>query len=242
MGHTVNRLLEIARAEIGYHEKNSDKNLDSKTASNDGSGNHTKYARDLHAAGYYNGDKCGFAWCDVFVDWCFFQLCGGDADKAQEMQSQSGPYGAGCGFSAQYYKKAGQYFSDPQPGDQIFFGSGSTYTHTGIVEAVDADTVTTIEGNTSNQVARLTYKRTDSSILGYGRPIYDEEEREVETVETMEKRYHKLEDLPAWAQPEVKELMDAGALEGDQNGDLDLSLDMVRVMLVTKRYTDKGAN
>lgn len=110
------------------------------------------------------------------------------------------------------------------------------------MEAVDADTVTTIEGNTSNQVARLAYKRTDRSILGYGRPIYDEEEREVETVETMEKRYHKLEELPAWAQPEIKELMDAGALKGDQNGDLDLSLDMVRVMLVTKRYADKGAN
>ena len=86
MGYTVKKLLDIARAEIGYHEKNSDSNLDSKTAPNDGNGNHTKYARDLHAAGYYNGDKCGYAWCDCFVDWCFYVLCGKDAAKAQAME------------------------------------------------------------------------------------------------------------------------------------------------------------
>lgn len=184
MGYTVKKLLDIARAEIGYHEKNSDSNLDSKTAPNDGNGNHTKYARDLHVAGYYNGDKCGYAWCDCFVDWCFYVLCGKDAAKAQAMECQTGPYGAGCYYSAQYYKQAGRYYaSDPQPGDQIFFGD---FDHTGIVEAVDTTTITTIEGNTSNMVARRTYSRNSSYITGFGRPRFDPETAEEESTMTEE--------------------------------------------------------
>lgn len=173
MEYTVSRLLEIARGEIGYHEKNSDANLDSKTAANDGSGNHTKYARDLHAAGYYNGDKCGYAWCDVFVDWLFYQLAGQDAAKAQELECQTGPYGAGCYYSAQYYKQAGRYYtSNPQAGNQIFFGD---FAHTGVIESVSGSTITTIEGNSNNQVERRTYSISSSYITGFGRPRYEPE-------------------------------------------------------------------
>lgn len=64
---TAEALLAIAAAEVGYHEKASNANLDSKTG-NAGSANFTKYSRDLAAAGYYNGNKQGVAWCDVFVD------------------------------------------------------------------------------------------------------------------------------------------------------------------------------
>lgn len=190
MKNTVSRLLEIARGEIGYHEKNSDSNLDSKTAANDGSGNHTKYARDLRAAGYYNGDKCGYAWCDVFVDWLFWVLCGKDAVKAQEIECQTGPYGAGCYYSAQYYKQAGRYFtSGPQAGDQIFFGD---FDHTGIVEAVSGNTVTTIEGNSHNQVERRTYSINSSYITGYGRPRYDPENNNEEELEMNKDEIMKL--------------------------------------------------
>ena len=57
---TVARLLAIAAAEIGYKEKASNSQLDDKTA-NAGSNDWTKYARDLYAAGYYNGNKNGYA-------------------------------------------------------------------------------------------------------------------------------------------------------------------------------------
>ncbi len=43
-------------------------------------------------------------------------------------------------------------------------------THTGIVEKVENGTVYTIEGNTSDQVARRSYSLSDGSILGYGPP------------------------------------------------------------------------
>ena len=170
MSISAKDLLAIAAAEIGYKEKASNSNLDDKAA-NAGHNNWTKYARDLYAKGYYNGNKNGYAWCDVFVDWCFLQLCGGDAAKAQYVECQSGPYGAGCDFSHRYYKEAGRYdTTDPRPGDQIFFGD---FDHTGIIESVTATTINTIEGNTSDQVARRSYSRTSSYVTGFGHPRYE---------------------------------------------------------------------
>ena len=166
MGYTVEALLNIARNEIGYHEKITNSNLDSKTA-NSGSGNYTKYARDLNNAGYYNGNKNGYAWCDVFVDWCFLQLCKGDAKKAQEIICQTGELGAAVNYSANYYKNQNRYYtSNPQPGDQIFFKSGSSLVHTGIVESVTSSYVNTIEGNSSDQVIRRSYNRSSTNIAG----------------------------------------------------------------------------
>lgn len=168
MGHTAKELIAIAAAEIGYKEKKSNARLDDPAA-NAGSKNFTKYARDLAAAGYYQASKQGFEWCDMFVDWCFLQLCG-SKEKAEEMICQTGLYGAGCDFSAQYYKKQGRFFTkNPEPGDQIFFNN---YAHTGIVEKIQNGVITTIEGNTNNMVARRTYSIGSKSIDGYGRPKY----------------------------------------------------------------------
>ena len=80
-------VVNIALAEIGYREKASNAYLDDKTA-NAGAANWTKYARDLAAAGYYNGNKNGYAWCDVFVDWCFFKAYG--AVEGQRIRSGPG--------------------------------------------------------------------------------------------------------------------------------------------------------
>ncbi|MDE8691830.1 LysM peptidoglycan-binding domain-containing protein, partial [Faecalibacterium sp. DFI.5.82] len=44
-----------------------------------------------------------------------------------------------------------------------------------LVETVDGSKVYTIEGNTSDQVARRSYYLSDSYIVGYGRPAYDAE-------------------------------------------------------------------
>ena len=51
-------------------------------------------------------------------------------------------------------------------------------------------------------------------------------------------RYSKIEDVPDWAQDTVRALMDAGALKGDEHGCIDLSRDMVRGMVIGKRYAD----
>ena len=136
-------IVSIALAEVGYREKASNTSLDDKTA-NAGAANWTKYARDLAAAGYYNGNKNGYAWCDVFVDWCFFKAYG--AVEGQRIQCQSGPLGAGCIFSAQYYQQKGRYDKNPKVGDQVFFQSGGQIGHTGIVVEVTDSTIVTVEG------------------------------------------------------------------------------------------------
>lgn len=170
--YTAQNLIEIAKSQLGYREKASNLNLDDNTA-NAGSGNWTKYARDLAHAGYYNGNKNGYAWCDVFVDWCFYQLTNRNAKKAQDLECQTGDLGAGCIYSAQYYRQQGRFSSTPQLGDQIFFGTTGNEYHTGIVIGITNTTITTIEGNSSDQVASRTYPRSYASISGFGHPKYD---------------------------------------------------------------------
>lgn len=170
------KLLQTAENEIGYLEKRSNAQLDHKTA-NAGSGNWTKYGRDLIkeiGSPYANGA----AWCDMFVDWCFLQAFGKDKAKAL-----LGGWSAYTPTSAQYYKNMKQWHtSDPQPGDQIFFRNAKRIHHTGIVYQVDSARVYTIEGNTSGYnavianggaVCRKSYLLSDNRIAGYGRPDYD---------------------------------------------------------------------
>lgn len=49
-------------------------------------------------------------------------------------------------------------------------------------------------------------------------------------------RYDSIDDVPGWAQDTVRALMDAGALQGDDQGRLDLSLDMIRGMVIGTKY------
>ena len=171
------KVIAVAVAEIGYHEKASNASLDDK-AENSGSANYTKYARDFDQKypNWYNGKKNGYAWCDMFVDWCFLTAFG--YEKALKLLCQpEKSAGAGCTYSMRYYKNKGQFHtSSPKPGDQIFFGdSPDSSSHTGIVEKVDASKVYTIECNSSDQVIRRSYALSNSTILGYGRPAYDAE-------------------------------------------------------------------
>ena len=168
-------VIKVAEAELGYHEKASNKNLDDKTA-NAGSANWQKYGRDLNKAGYYNGNKNGYEWCDQFVDWCFYMACGKDKKTAEAMQCQTGNLGAGTGYSMGYYKAQGRLDMVPKVGDQLFFRySGTTgCDHTGLVVDVTDKQITTIEGNSNNQVRKRTYSRNEKSIIGYGHPKYDE--------------------------------------------------------------------
>ena len=184
MGYTASKLLAIARAEIGYLEKETNANLDSKTA-NAGDNNYTKYARDLYNAGYYQASKQGLAWCEMFNDWCHYMASGKDAKQAQEIIYQTDLYGAGCIWSARCYRNAGRWFKTPKVGDQAYFGTEGNEYHTGIVSKVTATEVFLVEGNTSGAfgvipngggVFEKSYPINYSKIAGYGRPDYDAEE------------------------------------------------------------------
>lgn len=180
MANYASAVVKIAKAEIGYLEKKSNKNLYGLT-SNAGYNNFTKYAADLDKIdGFYNGKKNGYAWCAVFVDWCFVQAFGVEVAKKLTYHTNCG---AGCTFAAKQYKNAGRLFQSPQVGDEIFFKDGTGgCSHTGIVYDVDNDYVYTIEGNTSaaqgvvangGAVEKKKYKLGYYAIYGYGRPKYD---------------------------------------------------------------------
>lgn len=182
----IEKVLGIAIAEEGYLEKSkaayqADKTVLDRKTDGAGSDNYQKYARDLYDVKYFNGNKQGVEWCAVFVSWCYFTAFGREMALKLQCQPSSGNCGAGCTSASNYYKNKKQFFSSPQPGDQIFFkaSNGNGYGHTGIVEAVDSKNVYTIEGNTSagksvipngGSVCRKSYALNNSKIGGYGRP------------------------------------------------------------------------
>ena len=73
----IAHLIDIAEGEIGYVEKATNSQLDSKAA-NPGNGNYTKYGAYFDTQRgeyeYYNGRKNGYDWCDQFNDYCFAEI------------------------------------------------------------------------------------------------------------------------------------------------------------------------
>ena len=130
----INAVLGTAEEEIGYLEKKSNSQLDSKTA-NAGSNNYTKYWRDIKP------DYQGQPWCAAFVSWCFMKAFG--LENAKKLLKHW-PY--------VYCPTLGKLFTknvDPKVGDIVIFQNGNTFTHTGLVTKVSGDRFWTIEGNTS---------------------------------------------------------------------------------------------
>ena len=99
----VNKVIEIALAEVGYLEKKSNSQLDSKTA-NAGSANYTKYGRDMHKL-YPSVMDFPAAWCDAFVDWCFYKAYG----VANAKGLLGGNFNDYTVSSAQLYKNKGAW-------------------------------------------------------------------------------------------------------------------------------------
>ena len=148
------KLCLWAEQQLGYRE---------------GANNWQKYAENPDLQAMYGWKPQNQPWCDVFVDYGFIDCFGLPAACAMTYQ----PLGNGsalCRQSAQYYKDAGAWTMRPEIGDQIFFYSSGDINHTGIVVGVATGSVTTIEGNSSDMVAKRIYSVSDSKIAGYGRP------------------------------------------------------------------------
>lgn len=130
----IQAAIKIAKAEIGYLEKKSNASLDSKTA-NAGSGNYTKYWRDVLSSGQ------GQPWCACFISWVFMKSFG----KSQATQLlKHWPYTYVPTLASKFTR-----YSSPKVGDIVMYHDGSVFYHTGLVIAVNGSSYTTIEGNTS---------------------------------------------------------------------------------------------
>ena len=139
-------------------------------------GKYNKYAEYLDRTDLYNGPKNGYDWCDVFADCDYVSNFGIDVATRMIAQPLHG-CGAGCAWSASYYRAADQWDGDPSIGAQIFFGLRGSESHTGIVVGYSSGYVHTVEGNTGysngylgGAVLKRTYARNDSRIVGYGVP------------------------------------------------------------------------
>ena len=148
------KVIQTAISQIGYLEKSKSayqKNpgiLKEKTAGA-GKDNYTKYGKEMHEI-YPSVMDFPAAWCDCFVDWCFYKAYGVTTAKSL----LGGNFDDYTVASAGMYAKHGALDKKPEVGAQIFFtrnGAASGCYHTGLVIAVASDgkTVTTIEGNTS---------------------------------------------------------------------------------------------
>jgi hypothetical protein len=180
-------VIRIAEAEVGYLEKSAAayrKNpavLDQKTAGA-GTSNYTKYGRDMHRV-YPSIMDFPAAWCDCFVDWCFYKAYGISTAKSL----LGGNFDDYTVASARKFKNHNALNHTPEVGAQIFFTRNGSYTgcyHTGLVISVSADrkTVTTIEGNTSAAgtnivanggcVAKKVRKVSNNTLFGH--PAYND--------------------------------------------------------------------
>lgn len=191
MAYDKQKVLDIAQGELGYLEKETNAQLDSKTA-NAGDNNYTKYARDLAKVNFFNGRKQGAAWCAVFVAWCHYKAYGKEAALKLLCQPSKENCGAGCVYIVRYFKAKKQWHtSNPQPNDIIVFWDEEkkTYAHTGIVYKVTGSKVYTYEGNTSGAsgviangggVCAKSYSLNNGRIAGYGRPAFGEQVKQTE--------------------------------------------------------------
>ena len=133
--NVIEKLISVAREELGYLEKASNNNLYNKTA-NAGYNNFTKYWQDIKPSWQ------GQPWCAIFVTWCFEKAFG--KENARKLLKHY-PYTYCPTMKSLFTLNA-----NPKVGDIVIFYYGGQFAHTGIVIKVNGDYFETIEGNTNN--------------------------------------------------------------------------------------------
>ena len=177
MGVKASKVIEIGKSQLGYiGKKLATDDLDSFEAPH-GSGEYTKYARDMYEAGFYNGNKQGYdGWCTVGSDWCFYKAAGSkeEADKVNPI----GELGAGANWAYKDYKNAKLIVDIPEPGDRVFFlnSKGEAY-HVGIAVDVNHETkdISTLEFNGNGNVVYIRDRNYGVTGMAFGRPNYEPE-------------------------------------------------------------------
>ena len=209
----IQRILDIARAEIGTKEFPA-------------GSNNVKYN-----TAYYYGEVNGsnYAWCAVFIWWLFQQI------------QQPGLYFDG-GRSAyvpaliSWGRRRGLMVSEPRAGDLVCFdfNHNDTADHIGICESWDGTYVTTIDGNTgttseSNGGEVMRRKRHKKYIVAVIRPRYEAEDNDMDisklTDEQVLQLANRLNEVLAkqppanWSAEARAWAEDRGIINGNEHGD-----------------------
>ncbi len=169
-GNQVEDIIAVARTQIGYHEG-------SLGGTTGGSNNYTKYG--VWYDNYFGQSGFSYgAWCAMFVSWCAYQA---------GIPSDIVYYHAYCPTGVNWWKNKGLWKAagsyTPKAGDIIYFKDSSGVAgHIGIVTGCSGGYVYTIEGNTSSAIydpegnvcTDKSYALSNSRIMGYGTPLYEE--------------------------------------------------------------------
>lgn len=153
--------------QVGYLEKRSNANLDSKIA-NAGYGNYTKYSRDVNNMGLMGCQ--GQPWCATYQFWNCAKIFG----KAKALEIMGNGF-YNCNSVKAHSRSKGTWHSTPKLGALVIFRNG---THIGRVIRISGNTIYTNEGNTSSGglnhveanggcVAEKSYTIGNSQIDGY---------------------------------------------------------------------------
>ena len=88
----------------------------------------------------------------------------------------------------------------------------------------------------------ITHKICPAPFCGNGQAAWDEFKARLTAPETTEEedmvRYNTVAEMPEYYRAEAQALIDAGALRGDADGKLNVTEDMLRCMIISKRYQD----
>lgn len=169
----IQKILNLAESQIGYKEPNGD--------------NYNKYAEEIDTRwkGWFNGNKNGYDWCSVFVNWLFLTAFG--QDVASKMLNHGCQYGTLSAVVQYLYRSlmlVNRVGKEPHPGDIIFYHNDkyeglAQLCHVGIVWEVNGDYITTIEGNSgknddsvATREIRKNYDTKSWGIYGFGYPDY----------------------------------------------------------------------
>ena len=172
----LEKLLELAKAQIGYQEKTGAVGLDDPDA-NAGQNNYTKYSRDVDSWGLMGCQ--GQPWCCTYQFWLEAKTFGTEKALEHFCMTRQTYKGYHCFSTYQACERKGRTSSRPQVGALIVF----TYEHIGRVTAVRNGRVYTNEGNTSalygdrngGTVKEKSYALNDPNIKGYCLIDYDGE-------------------------------------------------------------------
>lgn len=158
---------ELLDNQVGYLEKRSNANLDSKTG-NAGYGNYTKYSRDVNNWGLMGCQ--GQPWCATYQFW----ICVKTFGKAKALEIMGNGF-YNCNSVKAHSRSKGTWHSSPKVGALVIFRNGA---HIGRVIRISGNTIYTNEGNTSSGglnhveanggcVAEKSYTIGNSQIDGY---------------------------------------------------------------------------